>query len=275
MDNSGSTATEKSLLSAVSGNSALLALPNKSFYQLSDMKPYNPDIPITQITVTYPKTADLAAVIIKCAASANLKVQPRCGGHSYSNYGCGVLLLIMSKKSKSFFADSSIIRASEIENPDVFALKMSSKPQIKDTAIWMAIFDLEDGAISDVPQNATAYVHRDALFFLQAYAVNIGRVSTTSRSFIASINQVITSALPNVNPGAYAGYVDPALPNAQRAYLGSSLPRLQHSSARLILTMSFIIPAASERPAFKTPDSGDGKLAQMENAEKGRKAGEQ
>lgn len=87
MDNSGSTATEKSLLSAVSGNSALLALPNKSFYQLSDMKPYNPDIPITQITVTYPKTADLAAVIIKCAASANLKVQPRCGGHSYSNYG--------------------------------------------------------------------------------------------------------------------------------------------------------------------------------------------
>ena len=69
------------------GNNALLAFPNKLLYQLTDVKPYNLDIPATPAAVTYPESADQVAAIIKCATKSNLKVQARCGGHSYGNYG--------------------------------------------------------------------------------------------------------------------------------------------------------------------------------------------
>lgn len=452
MGNSSSTAVGTCLLNAVGGNNALLAFPNKLLYQLTDVKPYNLDIPVTPAAVTYPESADQVAAIIKCAAKSNLKVQARCGGHSYGNYGIGgvsgavvadlknlqqfsmdtttwtatigggTLLADVTKRlhnaggramahgtcpqvglgghatigglgptsrmwgsaldhvgeAQVVLANSSIIRASEIENPDVFfalkgagasfgvitefkvrtepepgeavqysysfdagtttekakafknwqslisdpglsrkfasevvifelgmivsgtffgskaefdALNISSKlPQSdsvsitvfndwlglvshwaedvalqiaggipsafyskslafrpsdiipssgvdslfefldtadKGTALWFAIFDLEGGAINDVPMDATAYAHRDALFYLQTYAVDIGRVSTTTRNFVNGINQVIMDALPNVQFGAYAGYVDPELPNGQQAYWGSNLPRLE------------------------------------------------
>ncbi|OCL13266.1 Glucooligosaccharide oxidase [Glonium stellatum] len=452
MGNTSSTAVGTCLSNAVSGNNALLAFPNKPLYQLTDVKPYNLDIPVTPAAVTYPQTADHVAAIIKCATKSNLKVQPRCGGHSYGNYGIGGVsgaIVIDLKNMQQFsmdtttwtatigggtlladvtkrlhdaggramahgtcpqvglgghatigglgptsrmwgsaldhveevqvvLANSSIIRASQIENPDVFfalkgagasfgvitefkvrtepepgeavqysysfnagttaekatafkswqslisdpnlsrkfasevvifelgmiisgtffgskaefdALNIPSKlPQSngvsitvfndwlglvshwaedlalqiaggipsafyskslaftpsdmipasgvdslfefldtanKGTALWFAIFDLEGGAINDVPMNATAYAHRDALFYLQTYAVDIGRVSTTTRNFVNGINQVIMKALPDVKFGAYAGYVDPELPNGQQAYWGSNLPRLE------------------------------------------------
>lgn len=44
-------------------------------------------------------------------------------------------------------------------------------------ALWFVIFDLEAGAINDVPMNATAYAHRDTLFWLQSYAIGAGHVS--------------------------------------------------------------------------------------------------
>jgi FAD/FMN-containing dehydrogenase len=87
MGNSSSTAVETCLSNAVGGNNASLAFPNKLLYQLTDVKPYNLDIPVTPAAVTYPESADQVAAIIKCAAKSNLKVQARCGGHSYGNYG--------------------------------------------------------------------------------------------------------------------------------------------------------------------------------------------
>ncbi|PVF98620.1 FAD-binding domain-containing protein [Serendipita vermifera] len=101
----------------------------------------------------------------------------------------------------------------------------------KGTPAWFVIFDLEAGKTNDIPRDATAYAHRDALFYVQTYAVGIGKLSTTSRNFITGINQVIETAMPGVNFGAYAGYVDPALPNGQKAYWGDNLPRLQQIKA--------------------------------------------
>jgi hypothetical protein len=97
----------------------------------------------------------------------------------------------------------------------------------KATPVWFAIFDLEGGATNDIPKDATAYGHRDALFYLQTYAINIGTLSTTTRNFVNGMNDIITKSMPGHNLGAYAGYVDPALPNAQQAYWGSNLPKLQ------------------------------------------------
>lgn len=64
-----------------------LAFPSKPFYQLTDVKPYNLDIQVHPIAVTYPETNAEVSAIVKCAADHEAKVQPRSGGHSYGNFG--------------------------------------------------------------------------------------------------------------------------------------------------------------------------------------------
>lgn len=103
----------------------------------------------------------------------------------------------------------------------------------KGTPVWFLIWDLEGGKINDYAPDATAYGHRDALFYHQAYAVNLfGRVDSKIRNFLTGLSKVITDALPGHHLGAYAGYVDPALgANGPSEYWGSNLPRLQQIKA--------------------------------------------
>ncbi|KAF2704451.1 Glucooligosaccharide oxidase [Pleomassaria siparia CBS 279.74] len=453
MGNAPSTAISKCLSSAVGARSELLAYKETPLYELQHVKPYNLDIKVTPAAVTYPETADQVAAIVKCAADNNFKVQPRCGGHSYGNYGIGGTndaIVIDLKNLQQFsinnstwqatigggtllrdvtkrlhengnramahgtcpqvgigghatigglgptsrmwgsaldhveevqvvLANASIVRASEKENSDVFfavkgagasygivtefkvrteaepgesvlysysiqagnsaakasafkqwqklisdpllsrkfasqfiltelgviisgsffgslseynSLNISSQlPQkdesvvvIKDwlgvvshwaedvaleiaggiqsnfyakslaytkddllsdhavdtlfdyidktnkgTPVWFVIWDLEGGATNDVAPDATAYGHRDALFYHQAYAVNLlGGVTDTIRNFLNGLNKLVTDALPGKNLGAYAGYVDPMLGDmGPQMYWGSNLDRLQ------------------------------------------------
>ncbi|KAJ5090652.1 hypothetical protein N7532_009336 [Penicillium argentinense] len=99
----------------------------------------------------------------------------------------------------------------------------------KDTLAWFIIFDLEAGATNDVPMDATAYAHRDAFMWMQSYAINLlGPVSRQSKNFLQGLNDVILrSEKPGARFGAYPGYVDPYMENAQYAYWGSNLPRLE------------------------------------------------
>ncbi|KAJ6580993.1 hypothetical protein B0H19DRAFT_490524 [Mycena capillaripes] len=101
----------------------------------------------------------------------------------------------------------------------------------KGTLIWFAIFDVEGGAVNDVPQDATAYAHRDALFYLQTYAVGLGTLSDTTIDFVTGMSEKITDSMPGVNFGAYAGYVDPQLKDGPLEYWGTNLPRLQKIKA--------------------------------------------
>ncbi|KAF7371030.1 Glucooligosaccharide oxidase [Mycena sanguinolenta] len=103
----------------------------------------------------------------------------------------------------------------------------------KGTLLWFAIFDLEGGAVNDVAQNATAYAHRDALFYLQTYAIGVGTLSDTTIAFVEGMNDQITSAMPGVDFGAYPGYVDPKMANGQEEYWGSNLPRLEQIKAAI------------------------------------------
>ena len=98
----------------------------------------------------------------------------------------------------------------------------------KGTLAWFLIWDLEGGAINDVAPNATAYGHRDALFYHQAYAVNLfGRVNDKIRNFLTGLNKVVTDDLGH-DLGAYAGYVDRALgDDGPKKYWGENLERLQ------------------------------------------------
>ena len=87
MGNTQSSAVQKCLEGALGGNKDLIALKGSPFFQLSHVKPYNLGDVVTPAAVTYPETTSQVADIVKCALENQLKVQPRCGGHSYANYG--------------------------------------------------------------------------------------------------------------------------------------------------------------------------------------------
>jgi len=440
------------LSAALKGQGDIAEFPSKLLYHFEDAKPYNLDYPITPAAVTYPKTPEQIAAIIKYASTANLKVQARSGGHSYANYGiggvdgaividmkhfnqfhmdektwnatigAGTLLDDVTKKLEAagkraiahgvcpqvgagghltiggfgpmsrmwgtaldhviavqvVLADSSIVRASATEHPDAFfaikgaaagfgvvteftvithpspekairysyTLELGSfasmtqpfadwqqfiadpkldrklytqvtlcavgmivsgtyfgsqeefdalglekifPPHVKtkiaviedwlgtvlhwtedlglhlvggarcafyskclafktsdlmpsacisslfkylDTAdkgtlLWFLNFEGQGGATNDIPSDATAYAHRDALYYMESFGIDIGRVTQTTRKFITGINDTITSQMPKTIFGSYPGYVDPELPNGQLSYWGSNLPKLE------------------------------------------------
>ena len=97
----------------------------------------------------------------------------------------------------------------------------------KGTLLWFVIFDLAGGAINDIAQDATAYSYRDALFYMQSYAIELAGVSQTTKKFLRGINETIKAACDPLNLGAYPGYVDPMLANPQQEYWRTNLPRLE------------------------------------------------
>lgn len=74
------------LTTAVGSNDANVAFPSDLLYQITDVKPYNLDIPVTPAAITYPNSTEQVAGIVACAAQYDHKVQARSGGHSYGNY---------------------------------------------------------------------------------------------------------------------------------------------------------------------------------------------
>jgi len=99
----------------------------------------------------------------------------------------------------------------------------------KGTLAWFIIFDATGGIIQDIPHNATAYAHRDKVLFYQSYAINVLRVSSTTRQFLEEFHRRVVQYSSNNQPypGTYPGYVDPYLKNPQTDYWGSNLPRLE------------------------------------------------
>ena len=132
--------------------------------------------------------------------------------------------------SKSMaFTQNSLMPNSTIEK--LFYYLDTAK---KDTLAWFIDFDLQSGATSDYPMDSTAYAHRDVLYWLQSYAINLaGPISNTTYDFLDGINDVIAEGVPDAATRAYPGYVDPRMPNAQQKYWGSNLPRLERIKAAI------------------------------------------
>lgn len=99
MGNTSSSQLQTCLKSAVGGNSDLLATKGEPLFQIEHVKPYNLDIAVTPAAITYPETTEHISAIVKCAVENKLKVQPRCGGHSYANYG------MIAQKLKVFLSN--------------------------------------------------------------------------------------------------------------------------------------------------------------------------
>jgi hypothetical protein len=112
MGNTSSSPLQECLQSAVGKDN--VAFKDSPFFQLSHVKSYNLGIPVTPAAVTYPKTTAEIAAVVKCAVDNSLKVQPRCGGHSYANYGIGGqddTIVVDLKSFQQFSMDKSTWQA--------------------------------------------------------------------------------------------------------------------------------------------------------------------
>ncbi|KAK4862494.1 hypothetical protein LT330_002627 [Penicillium expansum] len=145
--------------------------------------------------------------------------------HAAENYLVsigGALLTSFYSKSVSFTVDELFTERGLV----ALFTYLDSAP--KGSENWWVIFDLEGGATNDVPMNATAYVHRDAVMWMQSYAVvGFEPPAFIARRFLDRLHQVVIENRPPGPLRSYPGYVDPYLENGQMAYWGSNLERLQ------------------------------------------------
>lgn len=116
--------------------------------------------------------------------------------------------------------------------------------------LWFGIFDLSGGAVMDTAPDATAFSHRDALFYFQPYIVTIGKVPDKSKKFLSDWNELLSQYSPGTrNNGAYAGYVDPTLgQQGQLEYWNTNYARLQQLKQQYDSTDMFRNPQSVRLP---------------------------
>ncbi|PLB54572.1 FAD/FMN-containing dehydrogenase [Aspergillus steynii IBT 23096] len=104
----------------------------------------------------------------------------------------------------------------------------------KGTPLWFVTFLQSGAAISQTPRDATAYPHRDILFWMESLASTLVLpVTQTPHDFLDGLMNTTSRVLgkPVADLPVYPGFVDPELPDPQRAYWGENLPRLERIKA--------------------------------------------
>ncbi|GAC1345915.1 MAG: FAD-binding oxidoreductase [Ktedonobacteraceae bacterium] len=92
--------------------------------------------------------------------------------------------------------------------------------------------DAFGGAINRVAADATAFVHRNALFSIQYAATwNASDPASVVAENHTWLNAMWQAMRPYASGAAYQNYIDSDLVNWQQAYYGANLPRLQHVKA--------------------------------------------
>jgi FAD/FMN-containing dehydrogenase len=100
------------------------------------------------------------------------------------------------------------------------------------TMVAGVALDAFGGAINRVAPDATAFVHRDALFLAQYNATWPQAASAaTIAANTAWLNDLYTALRPAASGFAYQNYIDPALADWEDAFYGSNLARLRQVTA--------------------------------------------
>lgn len=116
---------------------------------------------------------------------------------------------------------------------------------------WFFQLDIHGGAtshIAAVPEDATAYAHRDKLYLVQLYDryENNETYPDASFAFLDGWAETITEPLPASDWGAYANYADSRLDRdtATKLYYAEHLPKLQKLKAQYDPKDLFYYPQA-------------------------------
>jgi FAD/FMN-containing dehydrogenase len=95
------------------------------------------------------------------------------------------------------------------------------------------IFDAYGGAINGPRPDATAFVHRDALFGVQmTLEFSPDANPATIEQHSSWLEQAAIALAPSCNGEAYQNYIDPTLKDWEKAYYGSNLERLSEVKHR-------------------------------------------
>ena len=90
----------------------------------------------------------------------------------------------------------------------------------------MARFDLlGGGAIARVPADATAFVHRDSLFYISI--ISVWERDDETDANVAWTDEIAASLRPYLSGEVYQNYADEDLVDWPAAYYGANYPRLQ------------------------------------------------
>ncbi|KAK0638000.1 6-hydroxy-D-nicotine oxidase [Lasiodiplodia hormozganensis] len=96
------------------------------------------------------------------------------------------------------------------------------------------ILDHYGGADNDVPPDATAFPHRDQLYYMHLIAADrAAELSQPAFHYVGGPFDLLLQQQDGRAYGVYAGYVDDRLEEPQRAYWGANLPRLERIKAQV------------------------------------------
>jgi hypothetical protein len=135
--------------------------------------------------------------------------------------------------SRSFYAKTLNFKQAQLIPDDVAdKLFQNLNTAYSSGAMMVISFHPAGGKVNEIDPDATAYPHRDTLFWMQFAAVKPGGVDADTRNLVHGIDKLLVEGMPRARFGAYLGHVDPDLTNPSEAYWGINVPKLERLKAK-------------------------------------------